>query len=104
MEEFPEPDMYFNRPGWVKSNPLNNESYLEKCCEAFPCWADVLRETHAELETLIPGYNISQIKEKFLGLRYYIGIPEGVDEETARKARDIAWAAEEKAGAYYVSE
>lgn len=107
--EYPEPEGCFNYPGFVKSNPLNNESYLEKSCQALPEWADILRETHAKLEELVPGYNIAQIKEKFGGLRYYIGMPDSwyddeVDEEDAirygelsGKAHQITWDAEARA-------
>lgn len=93
MAEYPEPEGYVNRPGYVKSNPLNNESYLEQCCEAYPMWADILRETHSLLDKIAPGYNIAQIKDKFGGLRYYWDCPidwreDGVgailDKHTAR--------------------
>lgn len=112
MTEYPEPRGANNLPSFVKSNPLNNESYLEKCCEAYPMWADILRETHAKLEEIVPGYNISQIKDKYGGLRYYIGMPEWwYDEEfedddvdgikrhndLSQKVREITWDAEEKA-------
>ena len=112
MTEYPEPPGCQNSPGFVKSNPLNNETYLEKCCEVYPTWADLLRETHAKLEEIVPGYNIAQIKDKFGGLRYYIGMPESWYEEEledddvegikhhndiSEKVREITWDAEEKA-------
>lgn len=75
MVDFPEPQGCHNYPTFVKSNPLNNDSYLEKCCEMYPKWANLLRETHANLEELAPGYNIAQIKDKFGGLRYYWDCP-----------------------------
>lgn len=82
MPEYPEPQGSQNTPGFVKSNPLNNETYLDQCCVAYPKWADLLRETHAKLEEIAPGYNISQIKDKFGGLRYYTSMPEWwYDEE-----------------------
>ena len=95
--EFPEPNRYANKPGFVKSNPLNNPSYLDKACQEYPMWADVLRKTDEQLSAVIPGYNISQIKDKFGGLRFYIDIPEGTSEEVARKAWDIAAEAERSA-------
>lgn len=76
MTEYPEPKGYNNIPGFVKSNPLNNSSYIEKCCEDYPKWADILRDTNEKLEEIVPGYNISQIKDKFGGLRYYWKPPE----------------------------
>lgn len=75
MQEYPEPDGCFNEPGFVKANPLNNKSYIEKCIANYDDWADILRETDAALEELIPGYNVAQIKTKFGGLRYYIDYP-----------------------------
>jgi len=75
MTEYPEPPGYQNSPGFVKSIPHNNETYLEKCCAAYPFWADILRETDRKLEEIAPGYNISQIKDKFGGLRYYWNPP-----------------------------
>lgn len=108
MIEFEEGPGYYNEPGFVKGNPLNNISYLEKCCEAMPEWADILRDTHQKLEDIAPGYNITQIKEKFSGLRYYWDAPEGwreskygaiMDEYEDRysEARQIVRDAEDKA-------
>lgn len=107
MEEYPEPQGCYNYPTFVKSNPLNNDSYLEKCCETYPEWADLLREAHAQLEELAPGYNIAQIKDKFGGLRYYWDCPtswreDGVgvilEEYTERynQAAEVAYDAERK--------
>lgn len=107
MEEYPEEPGFVNEPAFVKANPLNNESYLEKCCKTYPEWADLLRETHAKLEELAPGYNIAQIKDKFGGLRYYWdcpadwrdgGVGHVLDEYTERysQASDIVRDAEDK--------
>lgn len=93
----PEPPGYVNCPGFVKSNPLNNESYLARSKEAYPEWADVLQETHDKLTELVPEYNIAQIKEKFWCLRYYIDLPIGTDPEISEKAYAIANEAEDKA-------
>jgi hypothetical protein len=38
-------------------------------------WYESIRRTHDRLEELIPGYAISQIKEKFGRLRYYFAYP-----------------------------
>ena len=78
--EHPEPTGFYNEAGFVKSNPLNNESYLEKSIEVLPEWEDILRDTHEKLENLVPGYNIAQIKEKFGGLCYYISLPHAWDD------------------------
>lgn len=96
--EFPEPEGYTNIPTFVKSNPDNNASYLDKSCELYPEWSDLLKETDAALEALIPGYNISQIKDKFGGLRYYIDIPDEFmeNEEIVTKAHAITMEAEQR--------
>lgn len=96
-KEHPEEPGYYNLPGFVKGNPLNNESYLEKCCKTHPEWAELLKETDKKLEQLIPGYNISQIKEKFFGLRFYIDFPEGTTQEVREQAWKILLNAENSA-------
>lgn len=92
-QEYPEPPRYKNEPGWVKANPLNNASYLRKACELYPEWSDEFRYADEQIEALVPGYNIDQIKEKFGGPRFYISFPEGVqvDEGSKKKALDIAF-------------
>lgn len=70
----PEPQGYMSAPGFVKSNPLNNDHYVSQF-ENDP-WYPIIKRTHDELNCIVPGYNISQIKEKFGGLRYYISFPE----------------------------
>lgn len=97
--QYPEPQGYCNRPGFVKSNPQNNDSYLEQSCKVYPEWADILRKTHEQLQTLVPGYNIAQIKEKFWELRYYIDIPSDYSDEVRQQAWDIASQAERDAPA-----
>lgn len=92
--EYPEPVGYFNLPGFVKSNPKNNDTYVEKACQAYPAWADIIRDTHAKLTELVPGYNISQIKEKFWALRYYISCPDDADPDTQQQAWEIVRNAE----------
>ena len=68
-----EPSGYSARAGFVKSQPGNNEFYVEQFRDN--PWYEIIRRTHDRLEGLIPGYNISQIKEKYGGLRYYIDYP-----------------------------
>jgi hypothetical protein len=42
-------------------------------------WYDIIRELDAELAALYPDYVVHQVKEKFGGLRYYIGtVPKDV--------------------------
>lgn len=55
-----------------------------------PGWAAILTMLHAELQKICPDYEVSQVKEKFGGLRAYLRLPhsEGLnpDEETMRSA------------------
>jgi len=69
-----EPLGYAAIPGFVKSRPENNEHYVEGF-RNHP-WYPAISSAHRQLEELIPGYNISQIKEKFGELRYYFSYPE----------------------------
>lgn len=68
---FPEPPGYLSIASFVKSNPGNNRHYLDQFKD--DPWYGILVETDEKLERVVPGYNIAQIKEKFGGLRYYIG-------------------------------
>lgn len=95
--EYPEPKGCYNRPTFVKNNPLNNDSYLEQSCELFPEWADILRNTHQQLNELVPGYNIAQIKEKFFELRFYVDLPEDASSENKDKAWEVLRQAENSA-------
>lgn len=65
---------YSASPGFVKSNPANNDFYVEQFKD--DPWYPAISHAHERLSSLIPGYNISQIKEKFGGLRYYFDYPE----------------------------
>lgn len=68
-----EPEGYCAAPGFVKSNPANNDFYVEGFRD--DPWYPAISEAHRQLTSLIPGYNIGQIKEKFGGLRYYFDYP-----------------------------
>lgn len=59
--------------GFVKCNPANNDFYVEQFRD-HP-WYPAISRAHEQLSRIIPGYNISQIKEKFGGLRYYFDSP-----------------------------
>ena len=97
MEEYPEPRGYCAQPGFVKNNPLNNAIYLARCIEVYPEWAECLTEANDYLETVLPGYNIAQIKAKFGGLRFYWDAPEGADDEVVTVAREVIYRIEAKA-------
>ena len=67
---YPEQPGYSAQMGFVKNNPLNNDYYVKQWVD--DPWYEIIAKTHDELTRKFPGYNISQIKEKFGGLRYYI--------------------------------
>lgn len=69
-----EPAGYRSAAGFVKSQPSNNAHYVEQFVG--DDWYEIIKWTDEQLEKLIPGYNISQIKEKFGELRYYFDYPE----------------------------
>ena len=69
-----EPSGYSSIAGYVKSRPENNDHYIAQFESSD--WYPVLASTHRTLNELIPGYNISQIKNKFGGLRYYFTYPD----------------------------
>lgn len=76
MNNFPpveEPEGYEATFGFVKKRPENNKFYLETA-ENLP-WYNILVWLDAELEKIIPGYNIEQIKMKFGSLRFYFDYP-----------------------------
>lgn len=82
---FPEPEGYLSAPGFVKSNPLNNDHYVEQFKD--DPWYEIIKQTHDMLTRVIPGYNISQIKQKFGGLRYYVDYPKDASPGAVEKAR-----------------
>ena len=89
---YPEPAGYMSSPGFVKSNPDNNEHYISSF--KGDKWYPVLRATHDAIKRLAPDYNIAQIKDKFGGLRYYYDLPEGTPDEIATKVYNIVLRAE----------
>lgn len=71
---------------------MTNAEYLEDW--KLDAWYPVLVETDKLLELAMPGYEISQIKEKFRGLRYYFTVPPGTSNEAVEIAQQIVYAAE----------
>ncbi len=63
---------YRSAPGFVKARPENNAHYIAQW-EGHD-WHEIISWLDNQLEELIPGYNIVQIKDKF-GLRYYFDYP-----------------------------
>lgn len=52
-------------------------------------WFDIVRELDTKIAKLCPDYVVDQVKEKFGGLRYYIGaVPEDVFEEVRKLIRE----------------
>lgn len=92
--EYPEPTGAANEPGMVKTNPLNNRSYIRKTVLAVPQWRKILRSADEMLEIIVPGYNIAQIKTKYNEARFYIDLPDDVSDESSELAYKIVAAAE----------
>lgn len=49
-------------------------------------WQSIIWRLHLDLEEIIPGYGVRQIKEKMGGLRYYITVPPNVTEDAFHRA------------------
>lgn len=49
-------------------------------------WYEIIDRCDRDLEEIVPGYEVHQIKSKFDRLRYYIGYPKGVSKEVYEKA------------------
>lgn len=77
---------YRSEAGYVKARPENNQHYLEQYSD-WP-FHSILIWLDRELEELIPGYNISQIKMKFGELRFYFDYPEEIPVRKDWKAYD----------------
>ena len=75
----PEPPGYVVAPGFVKSNPLNNDAYVEMW--KGDRWYPAIKNCHAQISKVVPTYNIVQIKDKFGGLRYYYSLPSAEELE-----------------------
>ena len=58
-------------------------------------WGSLIADLEAKLKVLSPDYTISQVKEKFGGLRYYANAGD-VDEETSKRFYDLIHEAENK--------
>ena len=84
---YPETVGYVAESGFVKSNPLNNDYYVEQWKN--DPWYPAIKACHEELTAALPGYNIAQIKGKFGGLRYYIDVPR--DEDTMMPVPENAY-------------
>lgn len=62
-------------------------------------WVNLVVQLDEQIVQLDPEYSISQIKEKFGGLRYYISISDCVDAndiDTIKKIRTLVYEAEDK--------
>lgn len=69
-----EPQGHRSAPGFVKSRWENNQHYVDQFV-SHP-WGPAIRDAAESLHELCPRINISQIKEKFGGLRFYIDVPD----------------------------
>lgn len=88
-----EPPGFRCAAGYMKSQPENNDYYISLFLEDE--WYPALKFAHDSLEDVAPGYNISLIKEKFGGLRFYFTLPEGSTDTQHRKAGQIVQSAED---------
>lgn len=98
---FYEPSGCSATKGYVKSNPGNNDYYVEQYRD--DPWYPAIAKAHEEISEIAPGYNISQIKEKFNKLRYYIELPQGSTPEQATLAYSAITKAEEWVQEYELS-
>ena len=57
----------------------------------YEAWIPYIEKLDAELEALIPGYEVHQVKDKFGGLRYYFEVPADTPEDVAARARALAY-------------
>jgi len=78
----------------------NEESQeaLDESSSWFECddgWGSLIAELEVKLKALSPDYTVSQVKEKFGGLRYYAH-PGEADPETSERFYDLIREAEAK--------
>jgi len=59
-------------------------------------WFQLVRELDTKIAELCPDYVVDQVKEKFGGLRYYIGLNCDVDKTTSDKIYKMIREAEAK--------
>ena len=60
-------------------------------------WVDIVVRLDAELASILPDYTIVQVKEKFAGLRYYIGeYGVGRDDPRIAMSREMIASAEQE--------
>ena len=61
--------------GYVKPDDETNDEYLasfiDHTYETPDLWLEIIFDAHKKMLAIDPSYEISQIKEKFGGLRYY---------------------------------
>lgn len=55
----------------------------------YEAWIPYIEKLDAELEALIPGYEVHQVKDKFGGLRYYFEVPADTPDDVAAAARAL---------------
>ena len=55
----------------------------------YEAWIPYIEKLDAELEALIPRYEVHQVKDKFGGLRYYFEVPADTPDDVAAAARAL---------------
>jgi len=61
-------------------------------------WADIILDLHNKIVAEYPDYYITQIKEKFGGLRYYVGRVGDLGYDLISKAEDLSYKTCERCG------
>lgn len=79
----------FCNPAYADSRQLTNDEYLSTISDDDP-WKDTLVSGAAVLDVVVPGWSIVQIKEKFNECRFYINIPDDIDEDLQDAGNCIA--------------
>lgn len=59
-------------------------------------WDDLIRRLHNRLVGIDPDYRVTQVKEKFGGLRYYVMFSDGLDEMLRGRAYEFITEASEE--------
>lgn len=59
-----------------------------------PGWRQLVSELDAAVHEIIPDLQVTQVKEKFGGLRYYYSVPNGTPEEQWRQVDRLVRKAE----------
>lgn len=82
LERLPFPDETAGLKVWRCSVPLG--------------WVPIVNGLHGEIAALVPEYTVTQVKEKFGGLRFQASFPEGTPEDVRARAIALIRRAEDR--------